>query len=143
MKLNAIDKKYRPKYFKLKEIIPPELLHLGESAWELMDVRILWTADALRRYFGVPIIINGPGRTLSGLRPFNCPIGAELSQHKFGRALDMIIMGVPAEDARKTIRQALDNEAFQFITAIENNVEWLHVDCRYTGINSILYFTNH
>ena len=139
-----ISRTWRPRYFDLAELVPPETLrYLGNRAWELLDVRILWTADALRRYFGAPITINDPttGLTLRGWRPDGCPTGASHSQHRYGRALDMTIRGVTAGEAREMIRTAPQDAAMRHITAVELDVLWLHVDCRFTGLPKILWFS--
>jgi hypothetical protein len=138
-----MNKTFRPHYFDLCELVPPDVLHdLDNRAWSLLDIRILWTADALRRYFSSAITINDydSGYTLRGWRPHDSVTGAMYSQHKYGRALDMTIKGVSADDARQLIKQAPDNPAMQYITAIELYVPWLHVDCRYTGSKNILWF---
>ena len=83
---------YRPRYFELRELVPPDIFDArGEAAWELLDLRALVTLDALRERFG-PCIVNnwhvgGPLRE-SGLRNPLTSTGACYSQHKFGRAFD-------------------------------------------------------
>jgi hypothetical protein len=68
---------------------------------------------------------------------------ATRSQHLYGRALDIKIQDVTAEDARKEIKAKWKVEpAFRFITAMEEGVSWLHVDCRNTNLNELFTFTN-
>jgi hypothetical protein len=121
------------KHFKVWELVPPEVFKaLGETAWLVMDGRIIQTIDALREAIGRPVIINtwhdGGSRTWAGFRPATCEIGAVWSQHKYGRAVDCIIPSIGAEAARKYV---LDNSRlFPHITCIEDKVNWLHIDCR-------------
>jgi hypothetical protein len=124
---------YKPKHFKIQEFVPPEVYAaLGEKASLVMDNRMLITADTIREYFGKPVTINdwvfGGERVLSGFRAAGCKIGAAYSQHKFGRAFDIIIKEIPAEVARKEILS--NRDVFKYITAMESGVSWLHVDCR-------------
>lgn len=132
---------YKPKNFCAEEFVPPRVFHaLGAHRVLLvMDLRILITADAIRDYFGRRVTINnwkwGGDRTLSGFRPADTPIGALWSQHKFGRAIDCLVDDVPAEEARQAI--LANRRRFPLITVIEDDVSWLHVDCRPTSTRKI------
>jgi hypothetical protein len=120
------------KHFKVQEFVPEAVYcELGDMSMILIDSRMVRTADAIREYFGVPMNINdwhfGGGNQYRGYRTSGCRVGAKWSQHKFGRALD-IVSRIPASEMRKAI---LDNqEDFPFISAMEDGVDWLHVDCR-------------
>jgi hypothetical protein len=128
---------YRPKYFQLQEVVHPEAIQArGEKAWELMDDRILKSADWLREKFG-PVTINGKfggrGFTESGLRDPFTKTGAKFSQHKFGRALDLKFHKVTVKEVYEYIirnpKEARDNG----ITTVEDiafTPTWLHIDCR-------------
>ena len=129
-------KLYIPQYFKLYEWLPKDFYFshkdLGDKLWLMFDYRILWTYDQLRKRYG-KVVMNdwfwGGNNQYRGWRPWNCSIGAELSQHKFGRAGDSIFT-IPAEKIRQDIlNNEFDND-FQYISAIEKNVSWLHIDCR-------------
>jgi len=110
---------------------------------------MLWTFDAVREYFDKPTIINNyihakagqPVYKESGLRL--APVGAATrSQHIYGRAGDLKIQDVTAEDARKEIMARWRKEpAFRFITAIELDVDWLHIDCRNTNMEVLFTFS--
>lgn len=66
---------------------------------------------------------------MSGFRPFNGDTGSSLSQHKFGRALDLI----PAKVHPDKIREDIINKKYGFmkkIQAIEMDISWLHFDVR-------------
>lgn len=140
---------YRPSNFKTYEYIDPiTYAKYGEKSLWFMDSRILWTADAIREYFNLPCVINnyitakdGDIYKESGLR-YDTALGAERSQHLYGRAVDIKIHGLSADDARKEILDKQKTEpAFRFITAIELDVSWLHVDCRNTESDTIYTFT--
>jgi len=134
---------YRPKFFKLEELVPPDVFALqGAKAWLALDDRLLLSLDALRYEFG-PMIINTwhssvlrfkyGKRTQSGLRTaafYNTREGFEesASQHKYGRAAD--IKFVEKITPRSVRRIILDEpERFPFIHGVELDVPWLHIDC--------------
>lgn len=128
---------YRPNpdWFDVREFVPPNVFALrGERAWELLDPRILLTANQLRERFG-PVKVNdwhrGGHFKYSGFRDPACLIGARLSQHRFGRALDMKFRDA---SPREVFRYILENRSeFPYITTIEDvehTPTWVHVDCR-------------
>ena len=133
---------YIPKYLKLHEILPRDTYFILEGrhhiGWQLFDPRILWTADKLRETYG-PMYVNnwfwGGNNQWGGWRPGDCPIGAEWSQHKFGRALDPKFKNASAEEVRADIKANKWPVAFQYITCIEENVPWNHISCQnYDGL---------
>ena len=141
---------YKPEYFKIYELVPPDIYSsFGDKSLQFVDARIAWTFDAVREHFNAPTVINNymtakPGEYVykeSGFR--NIQVGAAThSQHEYGRAGDLKIKGVSAEDARQEIISKWKTEpAFRFITAIELNVEWLHIDCRNTNQDTLMTFT--
>jgi len=65
-----------------------------------------------------------------GFRDFNSSIGAKLSQHKFGRANDLIFTEENVENVRKDILADPFHPDFVHITCIEADVSWLHFDVR-------------
>lgn len=139
---------YCPRHFKAYELVPPEVYDapfidgkkFGERALQfVLDVRTLITADTIREFFAVPVIINDwywqkrkgvPRRkwlTQRGYRPPKSCIGARYSQHRFGRAIDCTLVGITATAARDIIVN--HPSEFPYITRVEDNVSWLHVDC--------------
>lgn len=129
---------YRPTYFHLHELVPPlELDRYDARLWHVFDERILRGADLLRDEFG-PMLVNdwhsGGSKRYRGYRPAGCDIGAALSQHRFGRALDLIPLRCPAETIRQAILDEPDMVRDQLgnymVTAMETGVSWLHIDCR-------------
>ena len=89
----------------------------------------------IRKRYGKMIVntwLWGGANQYRGWRPFNCKEGAELSQHKFGRAIDLNPVELLASDIRIDIKAKKYSYDFRFITCIEDNVNWLHIDCRNT-----------
>lgn len=131
---------YTPKHFAPHEFVPPKIFHKrGDKSLQLMDDRILITADALRDRYGRIVINNwywGGDRQWSGLRTSDSPYGSELSQHRFGRALDMIMPDADVDEVSQDIMN--DPELFPYITSMELGTSWLHIDCR--NCNRILTF---
>ena len=135
---------YTAKHFVTQEFVPPEIYNVyGEKSLWFVDYRVRWTADAIRQYFGVPVTANNwhrksGGYRYRGFRPPACETGAALSQHKFGRALDCDVQGIPAEQVRKEIVDKKDEPAFRYITCIEADVNWLHFDCRDVNTTNVM-----
>ena len=77
----------------------------------------------------------GGAHQYRGWRSGDCEIGAKYSQHKFGRALDLVPAEVTAEEIRQDIKLRKRGNIFQYITCIEDGVGWLHFDTRnYKGL---------
>jgi len=132
---------YRPKYFQLYELMPEDmykqLINQGWSVpkiWQVFfDVRILLSADRLRSKYGKMSANTwywGGQHNYRGVRQPDCKIGAKYSQHKYGRALDLVPLETPLETIWADMDQAPMAYQFEFITTCERNVSWLHVDCR-------------
>lgn len=129
--------KYKLKHFKVQEFVDKQTYNKrGDNAISVIDWRMLWTADAIRDYFNKPLTINnwfnGGDREWSGIRYSNSPYYSQFSQHSYGRALDFLINGIDSVEIRKTIINNPNEEAFQYITTIEDYIgmEWVHIDCR-------------
>jgi len=110
---------YIPKYFSEKECFPPAIT----PNWGLMDDRILKSADKLREKFG-PLLCNMRMLTQCGFRTK----GSITSQHRFGRAMDLHSSNHSYYNMRKYILTNPDK--FPYITFLEVDVNWLHIDCR-------------
>lgn len=135
--------------FYLDEFIHPTHWNKYKSAsiW-FLDQRILTIAQTLRTDLGKPITINnwahGGQYKLSGLRPLNTTIGAKMSQHKFGRAIDVKVKDLTPPEIVQFIK---DNESKYMgigLTTIEKTAftpTWTHLDCRLTG-KTDLFFVN-
>lgn len=139
---------YIPKYFLIEEVISPDICNpIDATQWFMFDNRILWTADQLRAIYGKLIcntwMWNGK-HTFRGYRPWSCKVGARMSQHKLGRALDLVPMETTVDEIRDEIIANPNREEFKYITAIESDVPWLHIDCRNydKARNGLLVFSN-
>jgi len=126
---------YKPSYFQIYELVPAETFASVPKhiLWNLFDNRILITADWLRKRYGKAIANTWYWKgehQYRGWRPGNCKIGAEYSQHKFGRALDLVFTEISAYDIRQNIFADPFHPDFEFITCLETNIDWLHFDCR-------------
>jgi len=125
---------YKPKHFIIQELVP-KMIYSPESEyklWWLFDSRLLFTIDALRKRYGKMVMNTwkwGGDSQYRGWRPWNISVGATMSQHKFGRGGDLIPIETPVEEIRQDIIKG-DHIDLKFITCIELNVFWLHVDVR-------------
>lgn len=134
-------------HFVLQEFIPKGIWEKygGKSIW-FIDYRIVTIAEFFRNRYGKPITINdwhkGGNRNQAGLRYWNTSIGASMSQHKFGRAIDMKWLIEPMD--MDEIRQDIKDWESEFLecglTTIEEITDsWIHGDCRHTGLNHIYF----
>lgn len=144
---------YVPQYFGSQELVSPachaRLVARGMlgRVWTLFDWRILWAADQLRELYG-PLVCNDwqwrgeAGHKQRGFRLPSTDIGAEFSQHRFGRALDLVPVQVTAAEIREDMRTHPDREAYRHITGVEDDVSWLHIDCRNwpVAVTGIMFF---
>ena len=134
---------YRCKYFKIKELVHPDMLKNSEDIlWLLFDDRILWIADQVREKYGA-CTVNTPTLKDCGLRDITAS-GAKFSQHKFGRALDLHIVKIEEDALLQRTKEAIKeykvkkyNEIRRELLALygdklpinfEDNISWLHID---------------
>jgi len=131
------------KNFILQEFIPEHIYkNYKENSCRFIRKGMIETAQELRVVFGKTVINDwafGGRRSYSGYRDKNAiNIYSPLSAHSFGEAIDCVFEDVTAEEARNYI---LKNSAkFKYITRIERDVGWLHVDGLYTGTENIVFF---
>ncbi|WP_347368006.1 D-Ala-D-Ala carboxypeptidase family metallohydrolase [Vibrio vulnificus] len=129
---------YKSKYFKAYELVPADIFNKrGEAALELIDPRLLITLDQLREKLQKPITINNykwnGAFSQRGLRSRSFyksdkDYQDSLSQHKYGRAVDFDVKGMTAQQVREFIHA--NRSMFPYITFIETDVNWVHVDVR-------------
>lgn len=130
---------YVPKYFSLQEVLPSTVFHRYRDAptclWLIFDEDLLISADLIRKHYG-PIVINnwhwGGIIQYAGFRYFDHPDGAEISQHKFGRAFDLHPMRVHPHELINDYHTK-DLECFRLIRYVEPIVDtptWMHIDTR-------------
>jgi len=126
---------YRPQHFDLQELVSPEIFEArGQRAWELLDTYLLVTLDQLREWFG-PLTINdwqwGGKFKYSGLRPFTGGVGAEYSQHRFGRAADPKPKNVTPQEMHAAVLANPERVPhLRAMEAINATPSWVHVDVR-------------
>lgn len=125
-------------WFELYEVLPEEIYNkifpiYGEDAWRLFNGGYLFTLNALRRRYG-KLVANtyhwGGSSQYRGYRPLDCKVGSKLSQHKRLRAVDLIPMETTAANIRADILANRHPEDFKYITGLELDVDWLHIDFR-------------
>jgi hypothetical protein len=133
---------------------------INPKIWRLVDERILWTMDAVRDRYGT-IIMNdylwGGNNQYRGYRPpiellhktdycrkniVRTKFSSLTSQHCNGRAADSKSRKVTAEEVRADIRKNPDARIWRFVTTVEDNISWLHLDCRNWNRNAsgIMFF---
>lgn len=129
-----------PDYFEPYELIPSRVyknnIAMNVSLvklWGMFDDRLLKTLHNIRKRYGKMVMNTwywGGKSENRGWRPWNSLVGATFSQHKFGRAGDMVPTETTAEEIRQDILHDPDHPDFKYITCIEMEVDWLHIDCR-------------
>lgn len=126
---------YRPEHFVIEELVPPDVFQArGQGAWELLDPRILMSADAMRKRFGAIVVNNwhkGGAFEESGFRGSTTATGARYSQHKYGRALDCKPRDASPREVFEYILAHPDE--FPYVTTLEDieaTPTWVHIDCR-------------
>ena len=133
------------KNFVLEEFIPKEFYNYWkESAIWFIDPKIVTIAQWFHDYLNKGIIINnwhvGGMFNESGLRDFKTSTGAEFSQHKYGRAIDIKCTGMTGDDLRDIVKKNVKDLMAIGLTTIELKTStWLHCDCRYTNSSQLLY----
>jgi len=133
-------------YFKTQEFVPKAIYQkYGENSLWFVDPRIVKLANFTRSFFGKPVTINnwhtGGSYNYRGFRDPECTIGAKLSQHRFGRAIDINVAGMTAEQVHKAI--LLNEKKFleaglTTLEASKDTPTWTHCDIRATGLEKIL-----
>ena len=136
-----MERTYIPKWFELYELMPPELytydMMVSEDARErafatFFDRKLLETIDVVREIIGLPLICNtwfqDGNRKNCGFRTMQCEVGAAQSQHKLGKAVDLICHKMSAEEMRQKIEANKDKLPYQI--RIESGTSWLHIDTK-------------
>lgn len=138
-----MDAIHKTEWFVIQELVPEHVYEeRGDAAWELLDARAVITLDQLRNKFG-PMIVNTwhrPDqqefygfRDQSGLRTQYHYSSIEdylrsYSQHKYGRAFDILFARPSADQVRQYIFDY--KREFPFICGVEFRTSWLHFDVR-------------
>ena len=137
-----MEKRYKPKYFAVHELLPPKLytadMYSSEEARErgylYFDEKLLITIDVIREIIGKPLICNtwymDGNRQNSGFREQNCPIGSRTSQHKLGKAVDLVCHYYTGEEMRQMIIANQDKLPFPIRMETGEEISWLHIDTK-------------
>lgn len=136
------------KNFILQEFVPESVWnkYSTNSTW-FIDPRIIRIAQFLRDRYGLPATINnwhrGGEYNESGYRLPTTKTGASLSQHKFGRAIDIKFLD-KSNSFYDEIREDIKKHEEEFrkvgVTAVEEGTKsWIHLDCRFTTLDTILF----
>jgi hypothetical protein len=132
------------KDFSLHEFVPPMIYekYVDRSIW-FVDPRIITLAQFIRDRFGKPMTINnylsGGGYQYSGFRDHVCTIGAVNSQHRHGRAIDFRVKLISPAEIRADIIANFSLYKKAGLTTIEDSTPtWVHVDCQFTDMDSLL-----
>lgn len=132
--------------FSLSEFVSKEIYaKWGDASLWFIDPRIIQVAQFIRSRHGKPVTING---TLNGhtynFSGFDPPGGyrkaSSLSQHRFGRAVDLKFSGMTVQEAYKDIMENQDIYLKIGLTTVENiahTASWLHCDIRETKMDTI------
>ena len=127
-----------PGGFELYELFPKWFYQSSRGIepyklWGVFDNRLLFTMDRLRKRYG-PMVANDwywdGVNNYRGWRPTDCEVGAEFSQHKYGRAVDLKPVKVSVDEIREDILADPFHEDFKYIACLEMGVSWLHLDVR-------------
>ncbi len=133
---------YIPKYFTINELFPPSMIRRfpEKFLWGLFNPDLLRDLDAIRDFFGKPVFVNYNGMHCRGYRDCkDCKtVGASLSMHRFGGAVDFNIEGLTAEETRRVIVE--NQNLFTSIRRMERGVNWVHIDISPTGKEWIVFF---
>lgn len=132
-------------YFYLYEFVPKEIYdRWGEKSIWFIERRIVLLADFIRDRFGKAMTINnwheGGNFNYRGFRQRSCEIGSELSQHRFGRAIDFNLQDTTPEEVYKDILDNNDMYIKAGATTIEDITfakHWTHIDIRQSNSDKI------
>lgn len=109
----------------------------GERCQWFIDPKIVIIAQYMRTISGSPVTINnwwhGGTFSYSGYRPRNATVGAEYSQHRFGRAVDLKFRDLEPPEAARLVELHWHNLRAIGLTTMEDiqfTRSWLHLDCR-------------
>lgn len=125
--------------FDLEEFVPKEVYEtFGEKSVWFLDPRLPVLVQKIRDLIDKSIIINnwntGGQNNYCGFRQRKCEVGAENSQHRFGRAADLHIEGIQPTEVRQFIRDYYSVLNPLGLTTIEMDTPtWTHIDLRWSN----------
>lgn len=128
-----------------RDYVPLEIYKaFGSKSRIFIDPKIVEIHKVLEDTFKAKVIINnyhlGGQLKERGFRTPKTTTGAALSQHRFGRAIDITITGINALQAYNIILEAPQRLISAGATTIEDirytsKGNWIHLDCRDLDIN--------
>lgn len=123
------------RFFRVEELVDKATFSIfGDNAKTLFRPVLLFTIEQIRKRFEKPLIINnwsfGGEYQYRGYRPANYKHCSLYSQHRFGNAVDFNIDGVTATEVREDIKNNPLISTYYYITAVEKDVSWVHIDFR-------------
>ena len=131
--------------FHLEEFVSKETFdYFGANSLRFIAPEIIEIAQYLRDWFGKPMTINnwinGGKFKWRGFRTPGCGVGAELSSHKRGMAIDFNFGALESEYVFNVIVDPKNKFFSKGITTIEKNtIGWTHISCeRWWGQKEII-----
>jgi hypothetical protein len=138
-------------YFSIDELVCEDVYNkFGTDAFKFFDPRLLITIDTLRDRIGRPIFINDwqvHGKfSQRGLRCLKCEIVQDkimsgelyMSAHCLGKAVDMEVQGMLAEETRQWI---INNAKWwPYSIRLESDVNWVHLDLYNNSNEKVILF---
>lgn len=133
-------------FFKIQEFVSRKIYtDWGDNSIWFVDPRVVKLANFIRTFFGRGVTINNwlwnGNYDQRGFREPESTTGGKLSQHRFGRAIDINVKGMTALEVYNAI---LANEKVFMeagLTCMEDIADtptWCHLDVRETGLNKVL-----
>ena len=116
------------KFFQVSELVCDHTYpEWGEDSWRFLDTMLLACLLVIRRdILQAPMIVNTDDHTQRGYRCIMCTAGAKWSGHRFAKAVDAIVVGMTAQEARERIKA--NAHLLPCPIRLEKDVNWLHFD---------------
>jgi len=124
-------------FFDIKELVCGHTYKkFGVNSWQFLDAYALaWLLLMRTEILNAPMFINGGSYSQRGLRCNMCDIvkgktATYLGGHVLGKAFDVTVKGMTAEEARKKIKAFANDhpEKCPSPLRLEGGVSWLHFD---------------
>ena len=126
-------------FFTIQEFVPKDVYdQYGKYCVMFFNPKLFYVSDQLRKKFG-PTLINswswGGHRQYSGLRPPEVDIGARLSIHRIGAAIDPIFI---EQERPEVYNHLINNQKYWRYIGITTILDYgdedypshIHIDCR-------------
>lgn len=122
-------------YFKITELVGSRTASkYGEVGWRFFETNALHALLILRKNIDKPVFCNRGNLEQRGLRTNVQHLVKDkternqlyISAHILGRAFDLDVQGMTAEEVRDWIEENAD--LFPFKIRLEDGVTWVHID---------------